>query len=349
MAARGLAFRQRLVVLLAGLILIGVASSLYLTLLQPQLEPSLVVYGPKGIRTFANKAVTVFSGKYGVNASFVHYGMGSIEIANKLISEKDHPMADVIMGLPEFYARPVIEAGVLEKHRPPNLREIPASKIWDSSGYIVPMDEGYVVIVYNETMISERHVPAPSTLDDLLDPRFRGLVTYPNPVTSGTGLSFLTWVLKEKGEAGGWEYLDRLKGNIVFYPSGWTEAMDAFIKGEAAVGVMFNTDTVYSETPDLNSTMQKGFVYREGIALVKGAPHSEAAKKFIEFMLSKEAQDIAGPYGYVYPVRPDALGSLKDDIAKARLPEELVRFDASLAGNADVWRKKWQQEILLGE
>jgi len=343
MTDRGITFRQRALVLVAALILIGAASSLYLTTLQPRLESTLVVYGPKGIRSFANQAVKAFSEKYGVNATFTHHGMGSIEIANRLVSEKASPTADVILGLPEFYAKPVIEAGVLEKYSPPNLEEIPSSKVWDQSGHILPVDEGYIVVVYNETIIAEKGLPAPSTLDDLLDSRYKGLVMYPNPVTSGTGLSFLTWVLTEKGEDAGWPYLEKLKENVVFYPSGWTEAMDAFIKGEVAVGVMFNTDTVYSETPNLNSTMAKGFVYREGIALVKGAPHKEAAKKFIEFMLGKEGQDLAAPHGYVYPVRPDA--ALSGDVEKARVPSNLVTFNPSLAGNADVWREKWEREI----
>jgi thiamine transport system substrate-binding protein len=339
-----MSFRTRALAVVAVLVLITAVSALYLGTQQPKLEGTLIVYGPKGIRSFANEAVRVFSQRYGVNATFVHYGMGSIEIANRLISEKSSPTADVILGIPEFYAKPVIESDVLEAYSPPNLGEIPLNKIWDPSGHILPVDEGYIVIVYNETIVAERHLPVPSTLDDLLDPRFKGLLIYPNPLTSGTGLSFLTWVLTEKGEDAGWQYLHRLKENVIFYPSGWTDAMDAFIRGEAAVGVMFNTDTVYSETPNLNSTMSRGFVYREGIALVKGAPHKEAAKKFIEFMLSKEGQDLAAPWGYVYPVRPDA--TLSGDVARARTPSSLVSFNPSLGGNADVWRDRWNREIL---
>lgn len=347
MAVGLLTFRQKALVLVLVLITIGAASSLYLAWLQPRLENTLIVYGPQGISSFAEEAVRVFSQKYpDVNATFVNYGLGSVAIANKLISEKDSPIADVIMGLPEFYARPVLEAGVLEKYEPPNLGEIPQEKIWDQSRTILPMDEGYIVIVYNETILTGKGLPIPSTLDDLLDPRYKGLVVYPNPVTSGTGLSFLNWVMSAKTEEAGWQYLMRLKENVLAYPRGWTAAMDMFIRGEAAIGIMFNTDTVYSPAPNLNSTMVEGFAYQEGIALVKGAPHKEAAKKFIEFMLSEDGQSLAAPYGYVYPVRGDVTPT--GDLARARKPSHVITFDLSLGGKADEWRQRWQREILGG-
>lgn len=324
------------------MVVLFTASVLFLVFRQPELETTLVVYGPRGIRGMATALLEEFRKRYNVNATFIHYDMGSIDIANKLISEKGDPVADVIIGLPEFYAKQVIDAGVLDIYTPPELGAIPPSEVWDDTGHVLPMDKGYVLITYNETIIQQRGLPIPRTLDDLTDERYRGLVFYQDPSTSGTGLSFLLWVLSKKGTEDGFSFLKRLEANVRLHPSGWTTSIVALQRGEVAIGSMFNTDVEYVEVPNLKSAAVEGFVYREGLALVKGAKHREVAKKFIGFVLSVEGQNIVAPAGYMYPVNPGASFS---DLAYAPRPEVEVTFNSSIAGNVVEWLDRWRREV----
>lgn len=323
-----------------------VVSVLYLYLSQPKLEDTLVVYGPRGITGLATALINAFKNKYpDVNVTFISYGMGSVEIANKLILEKDSPVADVIIGLPEFYAKVVVDAGVLEPYRPQNLSLIPGEEIWDPSGTVLPMDKGFVIITYNSTIISRLGLTPPERLDDLLRPEYRGLVFYQDPTSSGTGLSFLTWVLSVKGVDEGFNFLKQLEQNVKTHPSGWTTSIIALKSGEVAIGPMFNTDVGYEETPNLTSRVVEGFVYREGIALVRNAKHPEIAKKFIEFTLSTEAQNLVAPEGYMYPVNP--LASV-EFFSYAPIPLNKVTFNSELAGNVEQWLDRWRREIKTG-
>ena len=336
----------RIMLASAAAVLAIVSSILYLQLSQPRLEDTLIIYGPRGISGLATAFVREFKNRYpNVNVTFISYGMGSIEIANKLILEKDSPVADVIMGIPEFYAKTLIDAGVLEPYRPQNISLIPVDEIWDHTGTVIPMDKGYVIITYNSSILARLGLPPPERLDDLLRPEYKGLVFYQDPTSSGTGLSFLVWVLSVKGVEEGFSFLKQLEHNVKTHPSGWTSSIMALKKGEVAIGPMFNTDVGYEETPNLTSMAVEGFVYREGIALVKNAKHPEIAKKFIEFVLSTEAQNLIAPEGYMYPVNPKASVEL---FSYAPIPSEKVTFNAEIAGSVEQWLEKWRREIKTG-
>jgi thiamine transport system substrate-binding protein len=311
---------------------------------QATVKPQLVIYGPRGISDLGYAAAQSFSKKYGINATFVHFGMGSIEIVQKAIEESKDPKADVILAIPEFYATPIIEKGVLEKYAPSNIREISETKIWDRTGHVTPLDEAPIIIIYNSTMLEKLKLPAPETLDDLTRPEYKGLVVYNSPVTSGTGLSVLTWVLTEKGENEGFDYLLRLKANIapVGYPSGFSSLVTVLRTGRAAIVVSFNSHVVDPQTPHMKTKGTTGFMYREGMALVKGAKNAEAAKKFIEFMISKEGQDLVDPNNYMYPIRDDAVVT---NLKNAPRPLKTVTYNWALGGRADVWREKWRTQI----
>lgn len=333
---------SRSAIALSIVVVLFASSVLFLALRQPELENTLIVYGPQGISGMATALLQEFQKKYNVNATFISYDMGSIDIANKLISEKGNPIADVIIGVPEFYAKQVIDANVLEIYAPPELSAIPSSEVWDKTGHILPMDKGYVLITYNQTILSQKGLPIPRTLDDLTNEQYKGLVFYQDPSTSGTGLSFLVWVLSTKGTENGFTFLTQLESNVKLHPPDWTSSIIALQRGEVAIGSMFNTDVEYVEVPKLESAAAEGFVYREGIALVAGAKHTEIAKKFIEFALSVEGQNIVAPAGYMYPVNPDASFSA---IAQAPIPHTLVTFNSSIAGNVVEWLDRWRREV----
>ena len=293
----------------------------------------------------ATALIDEFQRRYNVIVAFVHYDMGSIGIANKLISEKGNPIADVIIGLPEFYAKQVLDADVLESYTPANLSMIPENERWDKTGHIFPVDKGYVLITYNETIISEKGIPIPRTLDDLLRSEYKGLVFYQDPSSSGTGLSFLVWVLSVKGTEPGFAFLKALEPSVKMHPSGWTTSIVALKAGEVAIGSMYNTDVEYVEVPHLKSAAVEGFVYREGIALVKGAKNSEIAKKFIEFVLGVDGQNIVSPAGYMYPVNPDASSS---SLSSSPKPQVEITFNPSIAGNVIEWLDRWRREVKAG-
>ncbi|MGQ9780675.1 MAG: extracellular solute-binding protein [Nitrososphaeria archaeon] len=171
--------RKRIIALVCIVaVLIGLAAA-YLIYLQPQAKESVIVYGPSGLRALGYALAEEFTKRFGINVTYQHFDMGAIEIADKLMSEKDNPSADVIIGVPDFYAKALIDLGAIEAYDARNLSQIPRDKLFDLSKRVLPLDEGYVLIVYNETLIRQLGLPIPSTLDDLLDKQLKGIGLLP--------------------------------------------------------------------------------------------------------------------------------------------------------------------------
>ena len=74
---------------------------------------------------------------------------------------------------------------------------------------------------------------------------------------------------------------------------------------------------------------------------MKGAPHKELAAKFIDFLLSPEAQKINTENGYRYPVRMDV--ALPPDMPAVK-DLRLAPWDLKVAAEkVDAWKKEWSE------
>lgn len=94
-------------------------------------------------------------------------------------------------------------------------------------------------IIINEDMLNEKGIAVPKSYDDLIKPEYKGLISMPNPKSSGTGYIFLLNLVNERGEAAALEYFDKLAENISgqgFTTSG-SGPVKALLQGEAAIGL----------------------------------------------------------------------------------------------------------------
>ncbi len=119
----------------------------------------------------------------------------------------------------------------------------------DFSPYVeeyVPADKKFVPelllsgsMIINKKVLDEKGAAVPETYDDLLKPEYKGLISMPNPKSSGTGYIFLLNLVNERGEDKAFEYFDKLAENISgggFTTSG-SGPVKALIQGEAAIGL----------------------------------------------------------------------------------------------------------------
>lgn len=166
-----------------------------------------------------------------------------------------------------------------------------------------------MVIVYNTTLVPQEKVP--KTWTDLLDPFFTNRIIMPDPPRSGSAYSILNAMLKDDTQAENWEFIRKLKQQV---GSNGLASSSSKVHTAIASGSYFAGLT--SEDAAL-SIISKGspisVVYPEagtiavpdGVALVKNAPHSENAKLFIDFVLSKDVQSLVSDRWFRRSVRQD--------------------------------------------
>jgi ABC-type Fe3+ transport system substrate-binding protein len=134
------------------------------------------------------------------------------------------------------------------------------------------------------------------SLDDLTNPKWKGKVGFLDPRTPGSGQSIWSFLWDVKGEA----YLRRLVQQDLFVSRDQRQLADALAKGKLAIalGVSFYTlegfltaNLPIKELPKL----KEGAPSSNGsgvIGLVKNPPHPNAARLFVNWLLSKEGQEL---------------------------------------------------------
>lgn len=203
-------------------------------------------------------------------------------------------------------------------------------------------------IVYNETKVPFK----PAKWEDLFDPRLTKQIAVPSASNAeGKFLIMLTWLGggDETNDGPGFANAKRLLPNVATFYKSYTERDKSLAAGEAAVGAF----SLIGEYLDLaKNNPQFKFVAPEPwvvadfdcISVVKGK-HEALAYKFVNYMLSKNAQELFANDAIVVPAVSDAavpaaLASYAPPESKYRYPNSAI-VESKLQG----WVDRWNQEI----
>jgi iron(III) transport system substrate-binding protein len=277
-----------------------------------------------------------FSEKTGIAANFVRLSSG--EAAARLEAGKTSPEFDVWHGGPADGFVAAAERDLLEPYASPAAEAIrPEWKAPDGTWTGVYV--GVLGFCSNTSVLQRLGAPAPTSWQDLLDARLAKNVSVAHPSTSGTGYTALwTQVALAGGDQGqGLAYMTSLRPSILQFTRSGVGPVQQVGRGEIATGIVFSHDCVKSKDEgltDLEVTFpREGTGYEVGgVAVVKNARNPEGAKAFVDWSLSKEAQEIGASVGnYQVPTNPEAAVSEKS----ARLNElKLVDYDFTASGAA---------------
>lgn len=308
----------------------------------------LVIYTYSSFASgIAQKVLPIFEKQNNVKVKLLSFGDAGNVLA-RLILEKDQPKADVVIGLDQPLLKRAISEGLLIKFVPENISMIKNKELLDMRGYGIPFDYGAIALVYNTEKINN----PPKSFKELLDERFKRKLVVQDPRTSSTGLSFMLWTVAVFGEDGFLDYWKSLKNNILTITPGWDEAFSMLETGEADIMVSYATDGAYSyheygSLKYLPVVMEEGaFVQIEYAAIVKSSKNIELAKKFIEFVLSKEFQSQVPLNQWMYPVVEIELPEAYKYAPKI---DKVLPFDYGIfEQKGKDWLEKWA-EVMIGK
>ena len=162
-------------------------------------------------------------------------------------------------------------------------------------------------LVYHPRLLQRLGVQPPKDWDDLLDPKLRGNVAQCAPTRSSSSHATYEVILQRDGDIKGWEWLKRLGGNTGMFTARSRDVPSVVAKGEFAAGFAVPSYMAFEDRLagfDIKFVAPKtAWVTPEPIAILAGAKHPQAARAFIEFMLSERGQKVAMERG-VFPITP---------------------------------------------
>lgn len=266
--------------------------------------------------------VAKFEARCACKVQMVDAGEGGALIA-RLKLEKKKPRADVVVGIDE------------------NL--IPKAKKDLGWNAFTAFDYGPFAFVYNKKRVER----PPQSLDDLLDPQWKGEIIIQDPRLSTPGLGFLLWVVKAKGEEGAWDYFKKLKGQVKVVSPSWDMAYGLFKKKQSKLVLSYWTSPAYHIQEEKNleyaaASFKEGhYVQTEYLAVNPEAPHKDLAADFAAFMLSDEAQGFIPQKNFMYPVSSTA--PLTEAFKKLGTAKHLPPFEEKDRAKIEGWLKKWRE------
>lgn len=159
--------------------------------------------------------------------------MNSSTIAAKVQEEGENCSCDIIVSEEYGYLELCEDylAELTDFDFSPYLDEI----VPDSHKYTPELKNGGCIVI-NKNMLADKGLPVPSSYEDLLNPCYEGLISMPNPLSSGTGYMFLRQLTNEWGEDEAFAYFEGLSKNVLQYTSSGSGPINALVQGEVAIG-----------------------------------------------------------------------------------------------------------------
>ncbi|MEY4880073.1 MAG: iron transporter substrate-binding protein [Pseudomonadota bacterium] len=195
--------------------------------------------------------------------------------------------------------------GLLAHAVPDELSVYPAD-VKDPDGFYAAFRADLSVIAYNETLVAPEDVP--TGFADLLDPKWRGRMVKGHPGYSGTIMT-ATHTLSE---VMGWEYFAALGQQDIMQVQSSNDPPKKLALGERALQVDGNEYVVVQQ--QLAGVPLKIVYAVEGTPLVVGnaailrdAPHPNAARLFYAFMFTLEAQQQNSDIGAIRSFHPEVV------------------------------------------
>ncbi len=235
--------------------------------------------------TIINGMVPLFEKETGIKVEYVKLASG--DITKRAKAEASNPQADVIWSI----GGEQLEAdnAILAPYTP---------KEWDKIAPVFKVGTNWLpytgimnVFIVNTKMLSPDKYPRKWT--DLTEPRFKKLISSARADKSGSSYMQLCNVISIYKDKGFDTYAGIMKNMVISASSG---GVAKFVNdGEQAVGLSLEDNAyryVEGGGPVVIVYPEDGTVAApDGMALLKGAPNVENGKKFLDWCLSKTAQE----------------------------------------------------------
>jgi thiamine transport system substrate-binding protein len=307
--------------------------------------------------------VQAFTEQTGIEVRFVAGGDAGSTL-NRAILTRARPVADVLFGVDEGMLPRALAADLFEPYESHLLHAVDEAYRLDAfRGVVTPVTAGFVTFNLDRAWFEADGRPLPTSLADLADPAYEGLTVVTDPATSSPGLAFMLGTIGLLGEASWLDYWAALRDNGLSVRDGWSDAYyTAFSPygGDRPIVLSYASspaaEVIFAEEPTDEAPTANlrcfGCSVRqvETAGVLRGAANPDAARAFIDFLLSEAFQEDVPLQMFVYPVREGTpLPSAFDDHAEVPRGDELAPLPDELsAERIEAWLTQWTEVVLRG-
>jgi len=285
-----------------------------------------------------NAAVEAFNKKYpDIKVTSVRGSTGAM--MQRIKAEAGAPKADIFWS-GGFSLLRLYEPYFLS-YASPEYASLPAN--YKSAGNYWAGTNAHVMVI----MVNKRALkgdPMPKTWSDLADPRWKDRLVISDPEKTSSSLATLWGIQQTLGN----KPLEGIAKNATVTNTA-SQVFDGVSKGEFAVGMtMEYAAQEYVAGGDKDVVVvyptEGTFIAPEGMALVKNGPNPADAKKFYDFLASKEAQEMLVKKFFRRPIRDD-VDTTQVGLPKSGSFKAMAVDDQKLAADQPTFVKSWKEMV----
>lgn len=273
----------------------------------------------------------------------------SVGMVTKLINEKEHPKCDVYWNNQVARTIQLKKRGILAKTNSSQLPFLDPHFIDPEQTWI-----GFAararVLIYNTNRLKKEELP--KSILELVEPKWRGKFTMAYPLF-GTTASHAAALFQHLGEEKAKQFFEGLLKNEVLVLDGNAMVKDYVVDGVVPLG-WTDTDDAYLAKlegkpvdfyfPDQQDGEMGTLFIPNTVSLIQGAPHPKEAQMFIDFLLSREVEELlAHSHARQIPLRKDAI-SPNEGLKKESIKTIPVSFE-EIASQLEVTDRYLQKKF----
>lgn len=262
-------------------------------------EGAVTWYTSTPIET-AQKIATMFQTETGIKVEL--FRSGGSAVLRRFMSEIDAKrfVADVVTISDPAAAGMMIKRDLLVPFRPKNFDKV-RDEVKDPKGYHIAQRLNLVGIIAR----ADKNVALPKNWTDLTDPKYKGQMVMPDPSYTAIQLMVVGTLSKKYG----WEFYQKLRANDIMIVQGHQEVSKILTRGERLLAAEGADQYAWVDRKAGHKIQtiypaDGGFAIAAPTAVIKGAPHPNAAKALAEFMISDAVQKLFPGEG-IYAARSD--------------------------------------------
>ena len=275
---------------------------------------------------------TSFEKATGIKCEMIRAGTGIL--LKKMQAEKGRPLGDVVIGLAKTAFMNNME--LWEPYKVKDFAAFP-DRYKDPNGMWIGKIVHVMVGIYNTKLVPAAQ--APKGWGDFLDPRWQDKVLFCNPANSSTSYIQLAAMLTLWGDnEAGWKKVEKFlkhatiteqSANVYVgvangeFPTGLTMEYAAYryVVGGGPMGVIYPEEGTVA--------------FAEGAAIIKGCQNRENARKFMDWVMNKEARRMVLKQFMRRPAREDIDFS---NLVPGMVPLSKIKLIKDF--DEDLWIKK---------
>ena len=296
--------------------------------------------------------VAAFEKKFGIKVLMTRKSAG--EFYAQIKAEAANPRGDVWWGGTGDPHLQAAEEGLTEAYKSPRMAELQdwAIRQYEAAkGRTIGIYAGALGYSFNTDQLKKKNIAEPKCWADLAKPEFKDEIQVANPNSSGTSYTMLATFVQLWGEDKAFDFLKALHKNINQYTKSGAAPARAAATGESLVGITFQHDAVVQAVggaPVKIVSPCEGTGYEIGsMSIIKGAKNLENAKKWYDWALSTEGQNVGIAAKVSYQV-PSNKGASPPPQAPKLSEIKLINYDfAKYGSSAERTRllSKWDKEV----